>query len=71
MKIDILNNWSFMRIIRVIGGSYLLINGIIDQEYVFVGLGLLILVQGVMNMGCGGACANNSCETKVDNNGKV
>ena len=53
-----LNNWSFMRIIRVIGGSYLLVNGIIDQEYVFVGLGILILVQGIMNLGC----SNNSCD---------
>ena len=57
-----------MRIIRVVGGSYLLINGYLDQEYVFIGVGALILIQGFMNMGCGGACTYNSCETKTDVN---
>ena len=71
MKTLLLHNWSFMRIIRVIGGSYLLIAGYIDQEYVFVGVGFLILIQGIMNIGCGGNCSSNSCETKTDGNGKI
>ena len=70
-KLD-LKNWPLMRIIRVAGGSFLLINGIIDKEYVFVGVGLFILIQGIFNIGCSsGNCANNSCSTTEKKDDKV
>ena len=60
----LLHNWSFMTGVRIAAGIYLFINGLVVHEYLFVGLGGLVFVQGVMNWGCGGNCTSNSCATK-------
>ena len=71
MKYLLNQDWSFMRIIRIVGGSYLTITGFLDQEYIFIGIGAFILIQGILNTGCGGTCTTNSYKTKSDDNGKV
>lgn len=60
----LMNNWSFMRGVRIAGGIYLLIDGVVTHQYLFVGLGGFVLLQGVMNWGCGGNCSSGSCTTK-------
>ena len=48
-----------MRTTRVLSGSFLIIFGLRDAEYLFVGLGLLFLIQGVLDKGCSTSCVKS------------
>jgi hypothetical protein len=52
------NNWSFMRIIRVLMGVYGLVQAWQTSQILIGIIGALLFVQGIMNWGC---CGVQSC----------
>lgn len=61
------SNWSIVRIIRTVFGLFLTINGFVESDYLIIGLGAVLLLQGVFQIGCAsGTCTNNSSEIKKD-----
>ncbi len=60
-----LQNWSFIRILRVIFGTMMLITGFQTMEFVPFIIAGILLYQGVRNVGCGGCCSStDSCDVK-------
>lgn len=66
MKELLLNDWSFLRVLRVVIGTIIIIDGIQTSMALSVIIGAIFLYQGVMNKGCG-ACAGGSCEIPQKN----
>lgn len=54
----ILQRWNFMRIIRLVLGIIILIQGIISKEVSTIVLGIVFAAMPVFNIGC---CSGNSC----------
>lgn len=52
--------WTFLRALRLIIGSLVLYNGIVDVDYPFIFIGGILLYQSLLNTGCG--MGNSSCE---------
>ena len=61
MKERLLNNWGWLRIVRLLIGGYVVYGGIQQVDYLMLFFGGLFLVQAVFNLGCGG-CASGNCE---------
>lgn len=67
MKMLITTGWNFMRILRVSMGLIALMFAFKDQDYILGIAGGLLVVMGVMNIGC---CGVNGCSIKVNNSSK-
>ncbi|WP_044170937.1 hypothetical protein [Flectobacillus major] len=52
-----LQNWTIMRFIRLAVGVWALANGVIQKDFLLLGLSAVVLFQAITNTGCGGACA--------------
>ncbi len=69
----LLNNWDFMRFIRLGIGLWIGYSAIAEQQLLLGLLAALFIVQAVLNMGCaGGACgtlpsAKRSVKQKIKN----
>lgn len=51
-------NWHFARVLRLVLGVSFMIGAIQEVDYLLGGISLLLIVQAIMNTGCGGgACA--------------
>ena len=48
-----LKNWNLTRLLRLILGMFIMIQGFINEEWIFVGLGALFSIMPLLNMGCG------------------
>ncbi len=62
MKTLLLNDWSFFRVLRVVIGGIIMIDGIATGMALSVIIGGIFLYQGIFNLSCGGACAGGNCE---------
>ena len=59
----LLQNWSFMRVIRVVFGTVMLITGFQTMEFIPFAIAGILLYQGIRNVGCGSCCSSSdSCE---------
>lgn len=54
----ILQGWNFMRILRLVLGIIIAVQGIVAGETLTVILGLLFAIMSVANIGC---CGKNGC----------
>lgn len=54
-----LKNWNIIRLLRLIVGIFVVIQGIIAREWMFVFLGGLFALMPLMNVGCG----TSGCQT--------
>ncbi|MGN5954463.1 hypothetical protein ACP6L2_07595 [Sphingobacterium lactis] len=54
-----LSQWSIMRILRLVMGIVITIQGIKSGQWIITGLGIMFTALPLFNMGCG---ANGSCE---------
>ena len=53
-----MKNLDWIRIIRYVLGGYLLVGGIIQQDYTVLLMGAIITTMAIFNVGCfGGQCA--------------
>ncbi len=57
-KFRLTTGWSFMRVIRLALGGYMIADGILRMDVLAGGLGTLLLYQGIMNTGC---CGSGGC----------
>ena len=64
MKETILTGWTFMRVLRLVLGGFIVVNSFTDHNYVFTFLGGLFVFQAITNTGCAACAAVPS--TKVE-----
>jgi hypothetical protein len=57
--------WSFMRIIRLLMGVFLIIQGIVAHQFMAVALGSSFALLPLLNLGCG--CEGSSCDINTEN----
>ncbi|MFV0141092.1 hypothetical protein [Empedobacter falsenii] len=55
-----LSNWNFMRIIRLVLGIVIIVQGIQAQQWMLVVLGGLFTLMPLFNIGC---CSTTGCDT--------
>lgn len=62
MKDVVLKNWNFMRFLRLSIGVFILVQGIITQDWIVGAAGLLFSLMPVFNLGC---CSAGGCNVPV------
>ncbi len=62
VKSLLLNDWSFLRVLRVVIGAIIMIDGIVNATALTMIIGGIFLYQGIFNLSCGGACAGGNCQ---------
>lgn len=63
----ILQGWNFMRILRLVLGIIITIQGIKAEEAAYIILGLLFSGMSVANIGC---CGTNGCSVNPSHSNK-
>lgn len=61
---NVLQNWSWMRVLRLAMGLFILIDGIMTRDALFLTLGIVFTLLPIINIGgCApnGGCSNNDC----------
>jgi len=59
----ILQQWNFMRVIRLLLGIGILINGIVTKDVTSIILGIVFAAMPVFNIGC---CGTNGCAVNIN-----
>ncbi len=62
-----LRNWNFMRVLRLALGIYIIVQGVIENQWMFVALGGLLSLMPLLNIGC---CDASGCNTPVSKSNK-
>lgn len=62
-----LRNWDIMRVLRLALGIFIIVQGIMANEWLLVGLGTLFSLMPLMNIGC---CGVSGCSTPVRRSNK-
>lgn len=57
---NILNNWNFMRILRLVMAIFIIFQGIETGQWLFVVAGVIFVLMPVFNVGC---CGTSGCNT--------
>ncbi len=53
----IFSSWNWIRFIRLAFGVYIVVQSVLTKEWIFVGLGGLLTLMPLLNIGCGsGGC---------------
>lgn len=58
LKSQLLSQWGFARIIRLVLGIVVLIQGVQAASFMLAVFGALFILQGLLNAGC---CGANGC----------
>lgn len=61
MKTIFGGSWNLMRIIRLVLGITIIIQGVTTAQWLFVILGALFTLMPLFNLGC---CGGSACNTK-------
>lgn len=56
-----LKNWNTMRIIRLVIGILIVVQGFQTHQWAMLGLGILFTLMPLLNIG---GCSNNGCKTR-------
>lgn len=59
---SIINNWNAMRVIRLVLGIFILIEGVRSQELAVMALGGMFTLMPLLNVGC---CSTAGCNTPM------
>ncbi|WP_240775499.1 hypothetical protein [Sphingobacterium psychroaquaticum] len=62
-----LRNWNLMRVLRLALGIFIIVQGIMEQQWLLVGMGSLFSLMPLMNIGC---CGVSGCNTPVRKSNK-
>ncbi len=58
MKERILTGWNYRRVIYVLLGGFLMVQSVIDEQWIMVAFGGYFAAMGIFSFGCaGGNCA--------------
>lgn len=60
MKNILFNGWNFFRILRLVLGVIIIVQGIYSKDWQISMVGLLFAVLSLFNIGC---CGSNGCYT--------
>jgi hypothetical protein len=63
-----LKNWSYMRILRLVFGALIIVQGFIAADWMLAGMGLLLSLLSFTNRGC---CGVSGCATVNSKSGKA
>lgn len=63
----ILSNWNLMRLLRLAMGVFIIVQGFVDNQWLFVALGGLFSLMPMLNIGC---CGVSGCNTPVRKSNK-
>ncbi|MCB9032343.1 MAG: hypothetical protein H6553_00740 [Chitinophagales bacterium] len=58
MKERLLQQWNFVRVLRLILGLIITISSIQTTDYIFIVLGAILSLMAIFNIG---SCSNGSC----------
>lgn len=58
----LLTGWDLMRMLRMALGVFIILNGWMAGEWLFVGFGVLFSLMAILNFGC---CSMNGCATPL------
>ena len=58
----ILQGWNFVRVLRLVFGIIILVQGIVQGDYFFALIGLIFAGLSVANIGC---CGTQACATNI------
>lgn len=58
----ITQNWSLMRLIRLLLGVMIIVQSVGIKDYLFGSIGLLFAVMALLNIGC---CSTGVCSTNI------
>lgn len=62
-----LRNWNYMRLLRLALGIFIIVQGIIEQQWLLVAMGSLFSLMPLMNIGC---CGVSGCNTPISRSTK-
>ena len=62
-----LRNWNFMRVLRLALGIYIIVQGVVENQWLFVALGGLFSLMPWLNIGC---CGTSGCNTPISKSNK-
>lgn len=57
---NVLKNWDAMRLLRLALGVFIIVQGVMDKQWMFVFMGGLFTLMPIFNVGC---CSAGSCNT--------
>ncbi len=63
-----LKGWNFMRVLRLALGIFIIVQGIVVRDWLFVGAGVLFSLMPILNTGCCGASGCNVPVRKTKSN---
>lgn len=55
MKVILIQNWNFMRVLQLLAGIAIIIQAVANKDTVFGVAGLLFTIMALFNTGCCGA----------------
>jgi len=62
-----LKTWDFMRVLRLALGIFIIVQGVVARDWLFIGAGVLFSLMTIMNIGC---CGASGCNTPVSKSSK-
>ncbi|MEG1574669.1 MAG: hypothetical protein RR293_03390 [Bacteroidales bacterium] len=57
---NLFKNWSITRILRLTAGIGIAIYAVVSENYMFLLLSIILIVQSIINMSCCG-CSSEGC----------
>lgn len=51
-----------MRVLRLVIGIFIIVQGVVSKDWLFVGAGVLFSLMPIMNIGC---CGASGCNTPI------
>ncbi len=57
---NVLKNWNLMRVIRLVFGVYVIVQGVSNHDMSYLLIGSLFTLMPVLNIGC---CSTSGCAT--------
>ncbi len=59
----IISQWNFPRILRLLVGIFIIYDGLMSSEYLFVALGFAFSFMAILNYGC---CGTTQCNSNIN-----
>ena len=61
---NLLKNWNLMRVIRLVFGVYVIVQGVSNRDMSYLLIGTLFTLMPIFNLGC---CSTSGCATRTPN----
>ena len=59
---NLLKNWNLMRVIRLVFGVYVIVQGVSNRDMSYLLIGTLFTLMPIFNIGC---CSTSGCATRT------